>query len=207
MSAGHSPKGKPAARGRAQMPVQSAAEKAESSREIIGRLLARGITRTEAARRLGLTKQAVYRLYPVGEPAAVALAPVLAAPAAPVLVALPPVPAASVAHAPPPLVERDGHLIGFAYAHLPAPLSAEAEDARRSRGWCQRIGEADRIEEIAAGQCGQVKAGLLHLADLHRHHPRFYPEHHIPPSDLPVRYAPAPPAGIFGSIGQLCAEG
>jgi hypothetical protein len=66
---------------------------------------------------------------------------------------------------------------------------------------------ADRIQELAEGvKHADARAGLLHLADLYRHCPRFYPNLNIRESDgLPMK-ASSSVAG-FGSPGAMCMEG
>ena len=52
-----------------------------------------------------------------------------------------------------------------------------------------------------------VRAGLLHLGDLYRHCPTYYPNLNIRESDgLPLKASHSSSAG-FGSPGAMCVEG
>ncbi|WP_404291508.1 hypothetical protein ACD578_05295 [Microvirga sp. RSM25] len=67
---------------------------------------------------------------------------------------------------------------------------------------------ADRLLDMADGvKPSDARSGLLHLADLYRHCPTFYPNLTIREGDgLPMRASSASAAG-FGSPGAMCMEG
>lgn len=108
------------------------------------------------------------------------------------------------------LIERDDpvrkgpedacHLVTF---HLPEPFGPPVRDPADALAWAQRDAFCDRLEDIASAQNPQVAAGLLHLADLHRHHATFYPEVDIRASDYGVPMVPRGllPSDVLGSPG------
>ena len=108
------------------------------------------------------------------------------------------------------LIERDDpvrmgpedacHLVTF---HLPEPFGPPVRDPADAEAWAQRDAFCDRLEDIASAQNPQVAAGLLHLADLHRHHATFYPEADIRASDYGVPMVPRQllPSDVLGSPG------
>jgi hypothetical protein len=66
---------------------------------------------------------------------------------------------------------------------------------------------ADRLHEASFAYVNQpdIRAGLLHLSDLYRHCPTFYPSLNIRESDgLPLTTSRSTTAG-FGSPGAMCA--
>lgn len=98
------------------------------------------------------------------------------------------------------------HLVCFDVPTEPLPpvQRSEAEAA----AWTPRLIFVGRLHDMADAFAGPVAAGLRHLADLHEHHPTFYPELDIREGDgLPWRGYAEPQVSLFGSASQQCAEG
>lgn len=82
----------------------------------------------------------------------------------------------------------------------------KAHPVRKAPGVSQRAVALLERMALEANHPDQ-RAGLLHLSDLYRHCPTFYPNVNIPESDgLPLKGSRASTAG-FSSPGAMCMEG